>query len=114
MGKPIRILDLARELIARNDLQVGVDIDIQFTGIRPGEKLYEELSCENEHIAPTPHAKIHVWQLPAIEPAEIDLTILTLSSFVYSAPAAALSALWAAVPETRPSNIQKKLGSLAA
>ncbi len=69
MGEPVRILDLARELIARHGLVEGRDIDIRITGVRPGEKLYEELSCVDEAIVPTPHEKIHVWQLPPADPA---------------------------------------------
>src|SRR4051795_7802298 len=48
MGRPVRILDLARELIARNGLVPGEDVHIRFTGVRPGEKLYEELACDDE------------------------------------------------------------------
>jgi FlaA1/EpsC-like NDP-sugar epimerase len=59
------------ELITRNNLRPGDDIEIQFTGIRPGEKLYEELSCDNEQIRPSGQDKICVWQLPAAQPAEV-------------------------------------------
>jgi len=99
MGEPIRILDLAKELIARNGLILGQDIDIQFTGIRPGEKLYEELSCDSEQIVPTPHQKIHVWQLPPVDPAQIQVAIEQLASVIYSGPDRALDALMECVPE---------------
>jgi FlaA1/EpsC-like NDP-sugar epimerase len=101
MGQPIRILDLAKELIARNGLKIGVDIDIQITGIRPGEKLYEELSCDNEQIVPTPHDKIHVWQLPPAEPIQVRTAIELLSSVIYSLPDSAIRALMQCVPEYR-------------
>ncbi len=101
MGEPIRILDLAKELIARNGLTVGRDIDIQFTGIRPGEKLYEELSCDSEQIVPTPHEKIHVWQLPAADSGQMQLAIERLSSVIYEGPESAIDALMACVPEYR-------------
>jgi FlaA1/EpsC-like NDP-sugar epimerase len=101
MGEPIRILELAKELIARNGLKLGQDIDIQFTGIRPGEKLYEELSCNNERIVPTSHEKIHVWQLPSPAPEQVRQSIELLSSVIYSDPNSAVNALMQCVPEYR-------------
>jgi FlaA1/EpsC-like NDP-sugar epimerase len=58
MGEPIKIVDLARDLIRLSGLEVGRDIDIKFTGVRPGEKLYEELFFGSEMASPTPHPKI--------------------------------------------------------
>jgi FlaA1/EpsC-like NDP-sugar epimerase len=60
MGEPVRILDLAKELILLSGLQPNEDIEIVFTGLRPGEKLYEELLIEGEGIKPTRHEKIRV------------------------------------------------------
>jgi FlaA1/EpsC-like NDP-sugar epimerase len=102
MGEPIRIMDLATELIARHGLKVGVDIDIQITGMRPGEKLYEELSCDNEQIVPTAHDKIHIWQLPPAELEAVEKTIDRLSDAVYAGSAAAIDALLQSVPEFQP------------
>jgi FlaA1/EpsC-like NDP-sugar epimerase len=64
MGEQVRILDLAMELIRRNGLRPGKDIEIRFTGIRPGEKLFEELANDDDQTRPTSHEKIRVWQLP--------------------------------------------------
>jgi FlaA1/EpsC-like NDP-sugar epimerase len=58
MGEPVRIVDLARDMIRLCGLSEGVDIDIQFTGIRAGEKLYEEMFWSDEQAAPTEHPKI--------------------------------------------------------
>ena len=58
MGKPIKILDLALDLIKRHGLEPGKDIETVFTGLRPGEKLHEELYWEGEGIVPTPNKKI--------------------------------------------------------
>lgn len=58
MGEQVRIVDLARDLIRLSGLEEGVDIDIAITGIRPGEKLYEELSYSHEAIKTTAHPKI--------------------------------------------------------
>ena len=60
MGEPIRILDLARDVIRFNGFEPEKDIEIVFTGLRPGEKLYEELITEGEGIVPTRHEKIMV------------------------------------------------------
>jgi FlaA1/EpsC-like NDP-sugar epimerase len=61
MGKPVKIVDLAQNLILLSGLRPDRDIKIQFTGIRPGEKLNEELSLEDEHLAPTSHPKIRCY-----------------------------------------------------
>lgn len=61
MGSPVRIVDLARNLILLSGLRPDKDIEIKFTGIRPGEKLYEELSAFNEHNVPTYHEKIQIF-----------------------------------------------------
>lgn len=58
MGEPVRIVDLARDLIRLSGLEEGKDIEIQFTGVRPGEKLYEELFFGREHAEATEHAKV--------------------------------------------------------
>jgi FlaA1/EpsC-like NDP-sugar epimerase len=61
MGKPIRIVDLARQLILLSGLRPDEDIRIEFTGVRPGEKLYEELCTNDEETVPTYHEKIHIF-----------------------------------------------------
>jgi len=58
MGEPVKILDLATDLIKLSGLEVGADIEIQFSGTRPGEKLYEELFFDSEIAAPTGHPKV--------------------------------------------------------
>ncbi len=60
MGTPIKILDMARDLIRRSGFKPDVDIEIKFIGLRPGEKLYEELITEGEGIVRTPYDKIFV------------------------------------------------------
>jgi FlaA1/EpsC-like NDP-sugar epimerase len=60
MGTPIKIVDLARDLIRLSGFEPDVDIDIKYIGLRPGEKLYEELITEGEGIIPTNHEKILV------------------------------------------------------
>jgi FlaA1/EpsC-like NDP-sugar epimerase len=66
MGEPVRIVDLARDLIRLSGFEPGVDIDIEFTGMRPGEKLSEMLMTDKERTAGTSHEKIFVAN---VEPA---------------------------------------------
>jgi FlaA1/EpsC-like NDP-sugar epimerase len=58
MGEPVRIVDLATDLIRLSGLEVGTDIEIRFTGTRPGEKLYEELFFDSENAVATGHPKV--------------------------------------------------------
>ena len=60
MGKPIRIVQMAKDLIRLSGLEPEVDIPIVFTGLRPGEKLYEELKLLNEQKLSTSHKKIMI------------------------------------------------------
>jgi FlaA1/EpsC-like NDP-sugar epimerase len=62
MGEPVKIVDLARDLITLSGFRPNEDIDITFVGIRPGEKLYEELAIAGEDVARTAHPKIGIWQ----------------------------------------------------
>ena len=58
MGKSVKIVDLARKMIKLSGLQEGKDIQIVYTGLRPGEKLFEELLADNENTLPTHHSQI--------------------------------------------------------
>jgi FlaA1/EpsC-like NDP-sugar epimerase len=60
MGEPVKILDLARDLITLSGLRPDHDIEIRFSGVRPGEKLFEELSTSAEHAEKTKHPKIFI------------------------------------------------------
>ncbi|MCM1984039.1 polysaccharide biosynthesis protein [Lyngbya confervoides] len=73
MGEPVKIYDLAVQIIKLSGLQPGRDIDIQITGLRPGEKLYEELLISGENVQKTQHPKIyaaveHMLPWDALEP----------------------------------------------
>lgn len=71
MGQPVRIYDLAADLIKLSGLKLNEDIEIEITGLRPGEKLYEELLMNEEGLSDTNYEKIHIGQ-----PGEIDYTLL--------------------------------------
>ena len=71
MGTPIKIADMARDLIRLSGFEADVDIKIEYVGLRPGEKLYEELITEGENIVPTSHEKIMV-----LKGIECDLELL--------------------------------------
>lgn len=60
MGMPVKIADLAKKMIRLSGLEPGVDIKIEYTGLRPGEKLYEELLNDEELVKPTSHDKIMI------------------------------------------------------
>ncbi|HHY83618.1 MAG TPA: polysaccharide biosynthesis protein [Clostridiales bacterium] len=68
MGQPVKIADLARDLIRLSGLEPDVDIEIKYTGLRPGEKLYEELLMAEEGLTATRHEKIHIGR-----PLDIDM-----------------------------------------
>ena len=90
MGESIKIIDLAKKMISLSGLQLGRDIDIKITGLRPGEKLYEELLSNEENTLKTHHAKIliaknreasseqikNIEQLIALIPLQDDLKIV--------------------------------------
>ncbi|MCF6366363.1 MAG: polysaccharide biosynthesis protein [Bacteroidales bacterium] len=60
MGKSVKIADLAKKMIKLSGLKLGTDINLKFTGLRPGEKLYEELLADKENTLPTVHEKIMI------------------------------------------------------
>ena len=70
MGEPVRILDLAKNLIRLSGYKVDEDIKIVFTGLRPGEKLYEELLMDEEGMQDTENKLIHIGR-----PIELDETL---------------------------------------
>jgi EAL domain-containing protein (putative c-di-GMP-specific phosphodiesterase class I) len=80
MGEPVKIVDLAKDLIHLSGYEVGKDIDIIFTGLRPGEKLYEELLIPGEQYDPTPHEKLLVVKNASrIIPEDLNTTVKVLS-----------------------------------
>jgi FlaA1/EpsC-like NDP-sugar epimerase len=102
MGEPVKIVDLARDLIELSGLRPDVDIQIQFSGLRPGEKLFEELLLRGEAYDKTPHAKIMVGH---IQSPPIDALKAALAGLQNAAEAGdearARRCLAALVPESK-------------
>jgi len=102
MGEPVRIAELAEELIRLSGLQPGIDIDIVYSGIRPGEKLFEELSFDAEKMSKTRHEKIFVGNLKPSELASVQVGLSRLSKVINSGSSDEVRrALGAVVPEMR-------------
>lgn len=82
MGQPVKIIDLAREMIGLAGLHEGIDIDIKITGLRPGEKLYEEPLCNSESSLPTTHNKVKINRARSTDEnfEELLSNLLTLNS----------------------------------
>ncbi len=79
MGEPVKILDLATRMIKLSGYEPNVDIEIVYTGLRPGEKLYEELLSDNTKTMPTHHTKIMISKDPAM--AYVDINRLSEQIF---------------------------------
>lgn len=103
MGEPFKIVDLARDLVRLSGLRVDDDIEIQFIGMRPGEKLYEELRVEGEKHVPTTHSKITVVESTEENGFEINRGITRLSNLAEFPNEMIVNELTKIVPQFRPS-----------
>ncbi len=104
MGQPVRIVDLARNLIRLSGLEPDQDIRIIYTGLRPGEKLFEELMLEGEGIKPTSHPKIRVLDGGPVSIGQVRLWLEELSALVEAKNVYGLvQTFQRIVPEYKPS-----------
>lgn len=101
MGSPVRILDLAQDMIRLSGLREGDDIEIEFVGCRPGEKLFEELRLEGEPLVPTRHPKITVVESQAANRLEALRIARRLENLANGPSELILSELQRAVPQFR-------------
>lgn len=79
MGEPVKIIDLARRMIKLSGFEPDIDIKIIFSGLRPGEKLYEELLTDHARNLPTPNEKIMVSKDPDMDYEDINRLVMALS-----------------------------------
>jgi len=103
MGQPVKIADLARQMIELSGFRVGEDIEIVFTGLKPGEKLFEELQQGTEQHTPTEHSKIMRFTAETDPGMQIDAAIQELETQLYKLdPNQVKVALRWLVPEYTP------------
>ena len=103
MGEPVKIADLARDMIRLSGFPEE-DIGIEFTGLRPGEKLYEELLADNEATLPTPHPKLRIARPTAMPDQQWLTDLLVWLDVPVRAEAEVKQGLLRWVPEYRPAN----------
>jgi len=103
MGAPVKIVDLARDMITLSGFRPDIDIKIEFQGLRPGEKLFEELRTSAEDILPTPHKKIFVWQSRYCSLEDMQAALKRLAAVTDGASFAEIyKVLQSIVPEYQP------------
>ena len=84
MGEPVHILDLAKRMIEMSGYRRSGEIDILFTGVRPGEKLFEELQYSTESIAKTRHPKIYIGKIAGVPPRDLEEALARLRELASS------------------------------
>ncbi|MEW6077205.1 MAG: nucleoside-diphosphate sugar epimerase/dehydratase [Thermodesulfobacteriota bacterium] len=111
MGTPVKIVDMARDLIRLSGFRPDVDIRIEYTGLRPGEKLFEELMIEGEGVVPTSHTKILVLNGHEADLAVLNEKILRLMEFAENQEDGKIRAmLKEIVPEYQPGEKEWQTG----
>ncbi len=109
MGDPVKIVDLARDMITLSGLRPGADVEIIFTGLRPGEKLFEELAIEGEDVSRTTHPKIGIWKN---KPEDFDRICKGIDALVALSDVADMAGISASmrqlVPEYSPDTPQQQ------
>ena len=102
MGEPVRIVQLAEDLIKLSGLVPYEDIEIVFTGLRPGEKLFEELLLDGENVEETPHRKIFIGKPEVLTMEELEAALERLRTVLDRDPEELRQVLREVVPTYRP------------
>jgi FlaA1/EpsC-like NDP-sugar epimerase len=103
MGEPVKIVDLATQMIELSGYRTGEDINIQFSGLRPGEKLFEELSHHKERLAETSHPKVFRFVSQPADLSQIEAFFSQLHPRLYTAnPGELKQTIQELIPEYRP------------
>lgn len=108
MGEPVKIVDLAKNLIKLSGLKLGVDIDIEFTGLRPGEKLYEETLMDEEGMKETANSLIHIGKPLEFDEHKFFQDLIILKEKAYKDSNEAKEMVMELVPTYHPSCNTKK------
>jgi len=109
MGEPVRIVDLAEKMIRLSGLKLGEDIDIVYSGLRPGEKLYEELLASKENTQATHHDKIMIARVREHQYQQVNADVMTLLAALYEeSEESVVSRICDLVPEFVPQNERYK------
>ena len=103
MGEPVKIVDLARNMITLSGFRPDEDIEIEFLGMRPGEKLFEELRMTGENVLPTHHKKVFIWQSRSCTEEEMAEALKRLETVMNGASVEEIHrVLQSIVPEYQP------------
>lgn len=113
MGEPVKILDLAKKMIRLSGLVPGKDIEIVFTGLRSGEKLYEELLIDDKNLVKTENKRIFVAQMGEIDPVDVCRKIKNLIDKAYQETTDIRADIKEIVPEYRQNGEENQKGQRA-
>jgi FlaA1/EpsC-like NDP-sugar epimerase len=106
MGEPVRILDLAKRMIRLSGLSPGTDIPIRISGVRPGEKIEEELRAPDEDSYPTAHVSVHRLVPCAIDHDVLETTLFELDEATEKRERSTVRSLLFSLIETRSRSIR--------
>lgn len=111
MGQPVKIVDLARQMIRLAGLRPDEDIKIEFTGLRPGEKLYEELFSPSEELIHAGVDGVFLAKSPTVELPQLQQSITNFATLLQAGmtETAAIARLEELVPEFKRDNARKLL-----
>jgi len=104
MGQPVRVLELAERLIQLQGFRPHADVEIRFTGLRPGEKMHEELLVDGENVVPTAHPRIHALVADGRASGTVRARVDDVLSAASLGADALIVALGRLVPEYAPNN----------